>query len=180
LAEVARLRHNAAETEKWLQRAVEVAPESADVLRAWGRHQFTQRNFTLSEIALKKAAALDPDSAPTQLDLGNLYLNWLHRPSDAAAVYRQAIKLQPDHGGALSAWPWACPDIYPLIYPKRYQLAYSRHSCRRCGSSWIESRALRNCWSVAITAGLKQALSLQTLRRGRSPPLAEGSKVRSK
>ena len=100
LADVARQRNKSAEAEQWLKRALEVAPESADVQRAWGRYQFAQRNFTLSEIALKKAAALDPNSAPTQLDLGDLYLNWLHRPSDAAAVYRQAIKLQPDHGGA--------------------------------------------------------------------------------
>ena len=94
LAEVARLSNNAPEAEKWLKRALEVAPQSADAQRAWGRYQFAQRNFTLAETALKKAAALDPDSAPTQFDLGDLYLNWLHRPADAAAAYRQAIKLQ--------------------------------------------------------------------------------------
>lgn len=100
LAEVARLRHNKAETEKWLQRAVEVAPESADVQQAWGRYQFTQRNFTLAESALKKAAALAPDLASIQFDLGDLYLNWLHRPKEAAAAYREAIRLQPDQGSA--------------------------------------------------------------------------------
>lgn len=100
LAEVERRRANRAEAERWLRRALDVAPGSADVQRAWGRYQFSVRSYVLAESALRKAAELDPASPATQYDLADLYLNWLQRPADAAAAYRRLIKMRPEDAGA--------------------------------------------------------------------------------
>lgn len=100
LAEVARQRDNRADAERWLRRALDVAPASADVQRAWGRYQFSVKRYALAETALKKAAELDPAAPATQSDLADLYLNWLQRPADAAGAYRRLIKLKPEDAGA--------------------------------------------------------------------------------
>ncbi len=100
LAEVARLRDQRAEVEKWLKQALAVAPQSADAQRAWGRYQFAVGNLANAETALRKAAEIAPEAAISHLDLGDLYMGGLKRPKDAAAAYRRAIELKPDHAGA--------------------------------------------------------------------------------
>jgi tetratricopeptide (TPR) repeat protein len=100
LAEVAHLRNQRAELEKWLKQALAVAPQSADVQRAWGRYQLATGNLAAAETALRKAAELAPRAAISHMDLGDLYLGGLKRPKDAAAAYRSAVELQPDDAGA--------------------------------------------------------------------------------
>lgn len=100
LAEVARLRNNANDVERWLQRALEVAPQSVEAQHGLGRYRLAMGKYADAEAALKKAAALDPGRVVIQLDLGELYLNGLRRPVEAATAYRQAIRLQPNLAGA--------------------------------------------------------------------------------
>jgi len=100
LAEVARVQNNAADYRKWLLQALDTAPQNADVQRAWGLYEFASGRFASSETSLKKAASLDPKSALTLVDLGDLYLQGMHRPADAAVAYRQAIKLRPNDAAA--------------------------------------------------------------------------------
>lgn len=111
LAEVARVRNNAADYEKWLRRALEIAPENADVQRAWGRYQFASGRFAAAESSLKKAAAIDPHSWVTQLNLGDVYLQGLRRPTDAEAAYRQALALKPDDAHAHHGLGMALMDL---------------------------------------------------------------------
>jgi tetratricopeptide (TPR) repeat protein len=100
LAEVARQRNQRAEVEKWLKQALAVAPQSADVQRAWGRYQLAIGNLPGAETALRKSAELAPRTAISYLDLGDLYMGGLNRPRDAEAAYRRAVELQPDSASA--------------------------------------------------------------------------------
>ncbi len=100
LAEVARLREQRADVEKWLKQALAVAPKNADAQRAWGRYLFATGNLPGAETALRKAMELDPQSAISYLDLGDLYMAGLNQPKEAAAAYKRAVELKPDHAGA--------------------------------------------------------------------------------
>jgi tetratricopeptide (TPR) repeat protein len=100
LAEVARLRNERAEIEKWLKQALVTAPNSADAQRAWGRYLFATGNPVAAEAALRRAAELAPQSATSYLDLGELYLGGLNQPRNAVSAYQRAVQLKSDHAGA--------------------------------------------------------------------------------
>jgi tetratricopeptide (TPR) repeat protein len=100
LAEVAQARGQPKLVEERLKQALELAPGSAEVQRAWGRWLYGKGQFDPAEAALKQAASLRPDFAGAYIDLGDLYLQGLKRPAEAAQVYRRAIELAPDHAGA--------------------------------------------------------------------------------
>ena len=102
LAEIAKLRDDVKNVEKWLKEALKVAPGSADAHLAWGRYLYVTRKFAESEVALKKARNLDRKLLAPHLDLGELFLSGLSRPKDAELAFREAIRLRPGHAGAHS------------------------------------------------------------------------------
>lgn len=111
LAEVARLRNQRAEIEKWLKQALATAPNSPDAQRAWGRYLFATGNPAGAEAPLRKAAELDPQSAIGYLDLGELYLGGLRQPRNAAAAYQRAVQLKADHAGARNGLATALAEL---------------------------------------------------------------------
>lgn len=111
LAEVARLRNQRAEVEKWLKQALVTAPNSPDAQRAWGRYLFATGNPAGAEPALRKAAELDPNSAISYLDLGELYLGGLNQPKNAVAAYQRAVQLKADHAGARNGLATALAEV---------------------------------------------------------------------
>lgn len=103
LAEVARLRKDAASVERHLQEALRVAPKDAETQRAWGRFEFSRRQYVKAESAFRKATELSPDSAPAHIDLGDLYMNALAKPAEAEKAYRRALEINPELAGARNA-----------------------------------------------------------------------------
>ena len=100
LAEVARLRKNDANVEKWVRKATEVAPRNAESQLAMGRLLYARRDFAGAEKFLQKAADADPKSPAPLLDLGELHLNATNQPARAVEMFDKAINLNPEHGGA--------------------------------------------------------------------------------
>lgn len=100
LAEVARLRKNDADVEKWVRKAAEVAPHSAESQLAMGRLLYARRDFGGAEKFLLKAAEADPKLLAPLLDLGELHLNATNQSSRAVEMFEKAVKLNPQHGGA--------------------------------------------------------------------------------
>jgi tetratricopeptide (TPR) repeat protein len=99
LAEVARLRKNDADVEKWVRKALDVAPRSAESQLGMGRLLYARRDYSGAEKFLMKAAEADPKSPTPLLDLGELHLS-AKRPARAVEMFEQAVKLNPKHGGA--------------------------------------------------------------------------------
>lgn len=78
-----------------LQKALTLAPKSAMVQTAWGRYLYSQRQFDKVEAAFKKAIELDPKAIPPRIDLGDLYMTALRKPTKAIEAYRAALALIP-------------------------------------------------------------------------------------
>jgi tetratricopeptide (TPR) repeat protein len=100
LAEVSLRRKQPKEAEAWVLRALKLAPKNAELHTAAGRVAFANRQFTLSEKRLKEAISIDPNFFGAQIDLGDLYLDTLRKPPEAANHYRAAAKIDPNHAGA--------------------------------------------------------------------------------
>jgi len=100
LAEVSLRRSQPKEAESWVQRALKLAPKNAQLHTAAGRVAFANRQPALAEERLKQAVSIDPKFFPAQLDLGDLYLDTLRKPREAADYYRAAIKIDSNHAGA--------------------------------------------------------------------------------
>ncbi len=82
------------------QRRSKLAPQNALVYQAIGRYHFAAGQHSKAVEALKKAQQLDPDSALIPIDLGEIYMQGLRRPDEAAAAYRRALSIDPQHAGA--------------------------------------------------------------------------------
>ena len=100
LAEVAARRNQAAQVESWLKKALEVAPDSVETLRVWGRYQSQQGRFADAEATLKKAVAAAPDNLDVRLELGEVQLLGLKNPRAAEQTFRGALERNPTHVGA--------------------------------------------------------------------------------
>lgn len=100
LADVDLLRKQPSDAKAWLEKAAKLAPTDARPLHALGSYHRGQRAYAKAEAALKHAVALDSRNLRAQLALADLYSNELKRPDLAAAVYRTAIGIDPNHGGA--------------------------------------------------------------------------------
>ncbi len=100
MAEVARRQNHPDLVDLWLRKAVAADPKSAEAQRAWGLHLFGQNRFAEAEDALKLAIASDPKAVDAYVDLGNLYLRGLHKISEAANAFREAIRLKANQAGA--------------------------------------------------------------------------------
>ncbi len=100
LADVALRRQQPDIAWKWLQSALEHAPEDVRVHLAIGRFYYGERKFREAEEAFLQAKKLEPDNLQVLLDLGNLYVNVFRRPEKALPLYRAAVRGDPGHGGA--------------------------------------------------------------------------------
>jgi len=100
LAEVSLRRKRPAEAEAQLKRALAAQPEGAEVHAAYGRYYFSQGQHARAEAAYKKAIALDSGVFLAHMDLGELYLNVMRKPQEAAAAYRKAVALQSSYAPA--------------------------------------------------------------------------------
>lgn len=100
LAEVARLRKNDADVEKWVRKATDMAPRSAESQLAMGRLLYARRDYEGAEKSLLKAVDYDSKALAPLLDLGELYLNATNQPVRAVDMFEKAVKLNPQHGGA--------------------------------------------------------------------------------
>lgn len=100
LAEIALRRGRPAEAELQLEAALAKGPDVPEVQRAWAHFLTGQRRAAEAEAPMRRAAELAPKSAAIRVDLGDLYRQWLARPQDAVAAYREAIALEPGQAGA--------------------------------------------------------------------------------
>src|SRR5581483_10943846 len=100
LAEVKLKQGRHEEAEALIQKALGLAPKSAEIHRVWGRYLYTQKKFTEAVAALKKAIALRPQDISSYIELGDVYLNGLGKPQEAIAAYRQAVTRNHNHAGA--------------------------------------------------------------------------------
>lgn len=100
MAESARIRNQSVETQKWLQRALSIAPKSPEALTAWGRWHYAQKNYAEAERAWNNAIAADSRATSPLVDLGDLNFNIRHNVDKAAEYYRKALQINPRLGGA--------------------------------------------------------------------------------
>ncbi len=100
LADVALRRGSRAEAKKWLDKAIQTAPNDDGAQHALSLFHFTGKDYPAAEAALQKALATNPKNLRAQLDLADLYANSLKRPSDAVVAYRAAIAIDTTHAGA--------------------------------------------------------------------------------
>lgn len=98
MAELARVQGKAAEAEDWIRKAVAVSPNSAESQLALARLYISKHDWKNAEQAYLKVVAADPKALP--LGLGELYLNGMNRPEQAAEQFRRAVSMRGDHAGA--------------------------------------------------------------------------------
>jgi tetratricopeptide (TPR) repeat protein len=99
LAEVERRQGNISDAESHVRAAFKLAPENAEVQRAWARLRMLQNKPDEAEAALNKALRLEPDSYAAHKDLGDLYLQQ-RKFQQAVQVFRTAMKLSPSSAEA--------------------------------------------------------------------------------
>lgn len=100
LAEVSFRLQKPRDAEGYLKKAVEMAPRSAEAHSAWGRYLYSQKRMADAETAFRKAVSLSQNEAYVRIDLGDLYMNGMNRPKEAAESYRKALQIDPKHAGA--------------------------------------------------------------------------------
>ncbi len=100
LADVARLQNKDTDASNWVKKAFEVAPQSLPALVAMGRLSLAKKQWGDAERYFLEATRVSPNAVAPQLDLGELYLNVLHKPGPAVDAFRKASELKPDHAGA--------------------------------------------------------------------------------
>jgi tetratricopeptide (TPR) repeat protein len=100
LAEVARVEGKASKAEEYLAKALEVAPDNAEVQRAWGRLLFAKGRLPDAEAAFKRAIQLAPNDPISYLDLGELYAQGTRDAAAAETAFAKAVALNGTHAGA--------------------------------------------------------------------------------
>ncbi len=100
LADLALRNKNTTEAWSWLEKALKLAPQNALVHQAIGRYHFASGQHSKAIEALKKAEQLNPSSALIPIDLGEIYMQALRKPDEAASAYRRALNIDPQHAGA--------------------------------------------------------------------------------
>lgn len=100
LADLALRKKQQKEAWAWLDKALKLAPQNALVYQAIGRYHFATGQAAKAVDALKKAQQLDPNSALIPIDLGEVYMQGLRRPDEAATAYRRALDIDPQRAGA--------------------------------------------------------------------------------
>jgi tetratricopeptide (TPR) repeat protein len=88
-----------AEAEKEYQQALQVAPESADVLAALTNFYMGQKRFADAESVLRKLVVLHPNDASAHLQLGRT-LAISGKKDDAIAELEAGLKIDPADGKA--------------------------------------------------------------------------------
>jgi len=73
LAQVSEEKHNDAEAETSLRKALAIAPNDAETSRVWGRFEMYHGKFTEAEKAFKNAVQFSPDSVLAYVDLGDFH-----------------------------------------------------------------------------------------------------------
>ncbi len=99
LAEVERRQGHISGAENYVRSALKLAPENAEVQRAWARVLTLQNKPVEAEAALNKAVRSEPDAYATRKDLGDLYLQQ-RRFQEAVQAFRTAVKISPSSGDA--------------------------------------------------------------------------------
>lgn len=100
LAEIAFQRTQIAEAGKWIQQAVEIAPDNPHVQISLGRYLRLTGRFKEAQDAFRKAAESGPNMAEPQIALGDLYLTVFNKPEKAVEAYRTAIAIDPNRAAA--------------------------------------------------------------------------------
>jgi len=100
MAEIAWKEKDSQNVEKYLKRAMALAPKNALVYQAWGKHLIQQGRFPEAEEAFKKGIKLEPRHVNLWVQLGDLYLQLLGNPTQAIKAYQEAIALDASHAGA--------------------------------------------------------------------------------
>jgi tetratricopeptide (TPR) repeat protein len=102
------------EAMKICQRGVQIHPDFAGGLVAYGKLLFETKNYEEALNQLKKAAQLSPDNLLAQSLLGETLLQ-LRRPKDALKAYKMVLFLSPTDPKALEAvrkWEFLTADEY--------------------------------------------------------------------
>ena len=113
------------------------------------------------------------------MDLGDLYRQWLSRPQDAVAAYREAIALEPKNAGAHYALGLSLAELgqtaeaqaalgeaatlapkNPLVPAARAALEVQKGMAEQAGGRRTEAR---QAYAAALRLDPKQALALNNL-----------------
>lgn len=90
LADVAQRRDNSGEAKKLFDQALSIAPDDSGVHHALAAFHVRRQDYAAAEAELKIVIDLTATDLRARLDLADLYLNSLDRPTDAIATYRAA------------------------------------------------------------------------------------------
>ncbi len=97
LADIAQRQNQQGDVDKYLTRAAELEPQSANVYMAWARVYQQRKRFTEAEAAFRSAASILPKASAPQIGLGELYLQWPDRQQQAVNSFQKALSLDPDN-----------------------------------------------------------------------------------
>ncbi len=91
--------HKPAEAEKEYQRALSIAPESAEVLTTLSNFYMREKRFDDAQVALKKLVSLHPNDAGAHFQLGRM-LAIANKNDEAIAEIEAGLKLDPSDSKA--------------------------------------------------------------------------------
>lgn len=100
MAELARVSGRAQSVEPALTKARELAPKSAEVLRAWALWHYANGKMDAAEASWRDALKQDPNFVSALIDLGDFEFNVRARPARAAEYYQQALRIDAKRAGA--------------------------------------------------------------------------------
>lgn len=123
-----------------IQQALALQPKNGAVHRAWGRYLSSQKEFKKAEEAYRKAIQLNAKDASAYMDLGNLYLGGLNRPSQAAKAFTSAVKLAPNEANA----HFGLGTSYSLLKRAKEALAELEEAVRLAPNNPVAYMALGN------------------------------------
>jgi len=115
LAELARVTGDEAATRQALGNALKVAPRDAKTLFAWGSWHSAKGEFDKAAEFWNASLSVDPAQPQTLVELGGLALEVRKRPAEAAALFKRALAINPQLGGAryalgMTLWQLSKPD----------------------------------------------------------------------
>ena len=93
LADIAFIRNRINKAEKYLEDALDAAPNSAIVQTAMGKYYYSKGDHNEAELFFKKAIVINADNPDPHAELAALYLLQLNRLEDSVKEYKLAIKL---------------------------------------------------------------------------------------
>ena len=100
LAMIAEIRGQLGEAEKWYRQAMELKPDSPDILASFAQMLIRKRDFQQAEKLLTRAIELKPEHVNAHYNLGLVFSQYRNLKKEQAE-YEVALEFNPEHAQSL-------------------------------------------------------------------------------